>query len=159
MALAIGAMMSRRQRHIAIHEAAHAVAALCFRFNFHYVTIIPTDDAVGQVKFTKRNRALWSDRRLENYLIVTLAGPAASMKQHPHSHPLGYALADYDEARHLIFDLKKYAPDTYLRLMEGRAKHFVESHWPQIEAVAAGLIEHGTLKPDDVQAAMLLGAP
>jgi hypothetical protein len=156
--------ISRRHRAIAIHEAAHAIAGICFHFDFHYVTIVPTGTVSGQVEFKveseKSDLAQWSDRRLENYLTVMLAGPAASKKQHANANPNDQTLfSDYYQAHVLIIALKKHDRQTYFKHMEKKAKRFVESHWPEIEAVAAALLEKRTLQADAVRAAMRAATP
>jgi hypothetical protein len=164
----------RARRTVAIHEAGHAVAAILHDIAFKHVTIVPTDSdssgrpCDGHVKLkpvparygaeeTKDSPAsldFWHRR-----LIVVLAGPAAHKKLHPHAHWFGYAVADMGEADHVIRAIHQCdaSPVTraHYNYIEALATACVENNWKEIEAVAAALIEHGTLSEDQIREAML----
>jgi hypothetical protein len=166
--------MSRPRKTLAIHEAGHAVAAVCLDINFKYVTIIPggvpsdvlESDAEGHIKLkpvpryardpaTQDNvKSLhWWERRL----IVCLAGPAAHHKLHPYAHWMGYAVGDIGEASDTINHIHHHdrrVVGAHYDYIKARAAALIEDEWQNVEAVAAALIERGTLTPDDVRRAM-----
>jgi hypothetical protein len=140
---------------------------------FEHVTIVPADidssgrPSNGHVKLkpvparfnaeeTKDSPASlhWWHRRL----IVTLAGPAAHKKLHPHAHPFGYAMADIGEADRVIRDIQQCdgpVVNAHYKYIEALATACIENNWKEIEAVAAAPIERGTLSSDQVRDAML----
>jgi hypothetical protein len=155
-----------RKHSIAIHEAGHAVAAILHDIPFEHVTIVPTDEYNGCVRMeqppaeyiaeeTKDSPAsldYWHRR-----LIATMAGPAATKKLHPYGDWHRHAWADVDvagdifERIHERFD--EAVIQAHLKYIKALAASFVENNWKEIEAVAAALIEHGTLSGDQVRSA------
>jgi hypothetical protein len=166
--------MSSRKHTVATHEAGHAVAAILHDIAFKHVTIVPTvrdsrdrPACSGHIKLkpvparfsaegTKDSPAsldFWHRR-----LIVTLAGPAAHKKLHPRAHWLGYAGSDIGEAGHIIRDIHQcnHGPVTraHYKYIDALSTTCIEKYWKEIEAVAAALIELGTLSEDQVRNAM-----
>ena len=167
----------RPRRTVAIHEAGHAVAAILHNIAFKHVTIVPTDIGAspdgarcrpldGHVKLkpvparfsaveTKDSPAsldFWHRR-----LIVVLAGPAAHKKLHPRAHWLGYAIGDIGEADHVIRDIQQCdgpVVNAHYKYIQTLPTACIENNWKEIEAVAAVLIEHGTLSEDQARNAM-----
>jgi len=85
-----------RNTEVAYHEAGHAVIAHVLGFRVRRVTIVPDDKSQGRMIWDKlpvRDRDLgWSDlrphqrQRLEDWIIVALAGPLAMRHSNPRSH-------------------------------------------------------------------------
>jgi hypothetical protein len=160
--------MTRPRKTRAIHEAGHAVAAVCHNIGFKYVTLIPggvpgdtlENPSHGHIKLKPMPRSaglgLWERR-----LIVCLAGPAAHHKLHPYAHWLGYAAGDIGTASDIIkniyFQHGKVA-EAHYEYAKARATALIENNWQQVEAVAAALIERDTLTSDDVRRAMFARA-
>lgn len=164
--------MSTRRKSVnrmtaALHEAGHAVAAIKLGISFDFVTVVPDDISVAHVhglsqsvpdyashpdtKDEPKSLAFW-----ERWLVVTMAGPAAHKKRHPYAHPWGYAFSDRGELFRLTRDIHRGSEDVrhaYEGYIRARAKELVEREWPSIEAVAAALVERGTLSYDDVHSA------
>jgi ATP-dependent Zn protease len=165
-------MMSKRNKlnrrpamTVAVHEAGHAVAAVHYGIDFDHVTIIPNAEfhQGGRVKLnpvpeyassSKTKNDPPAIRFWENYLVMTLAGPAAHKKRHPHAHWGGYAIGDIGQASRLIEDMHsdRDVRNAYYKYIEARAKAFVETYWYAIEAVATALVERGTLSDEEVRA-------
>ena len=145
------------KRHVATHEAAHAVLAVVCGLPFDHVTIISDDGSNGRINLKLGKRRM-SRERCELYVLVALAGPAASKKLHPHSHPFSYAVNDWTEAQRiaggLYFD--EVTARAYFKFKQVEAGQFVNRLWRPIEAVAAALIERGTLTSDEVKLTMQL---
>lgn len=81
--------MQRKLRHenrerTAFHEAGHAAMAVVLKLPFHFVTIVPCDDAWGHLQH-RPNRGAYGRRRkdgrpyrnIEKRIMVRLAGPMA----------------------------------------------------------------------------------
>jgi ATP-dependent Zn protease len=150
---------------VAVHEAGHAVAATHFGIGFDHVTIIPNAEFPqgGRVKMhpvpsyassSKTKNDPPAMRFWENYLIMTLAGPAAHKKRHPYAHWGSYAMSDLGQYNHLSEDMHsdRDVRNAYYNYIAARAKAFVETYWHDIEAVARALVERGTLSDEEVRA-------
>jgi hypothetical protein len=165
--------MTRPKRTVAIHEAGDAVAAVLHDIPFKLATIVPGRvDSHGrpyeghvllkhppkkysdpETKDTPAALDFWHRR-----LIVTLAGPAAHKKLHPYAHWLGYASADIGEADHVTRDIHQCdrpVIHAHYKYIEALATACIENNWTEVEAVAAALIERGTLSDREVRVAML----
>jgi hypothetical protein len=143
------------KRHVATHEAAHAVAAVVHGLPFGHVTIVGNDDSNGRLKLKLGGRRM-SEKRCAAYVLVALAGPAASKKLHPHSHPFAYAVGDWTEVQRIAGDLyfDEITARAYFKFKQVEAAQFVERFWPYVEAIAAALIERGALTSDEVKLTM-----
>ena len=78
-------MAPGRRKAIAYHEPGHIVAALDQRVQVRDATIVPNEDYLGQVAHHSifgrvrpdRARSQRASRRIEQSIIVSMAGPAA----------------------------------------------------------------------------------
>jgi hypothetical protein len=162
---------------VAHHEAGHAVAAVYFYKPFIHVTIVPYGDSAGHVKYAKmprsiKNAAIVGDHENPRYiqwveydLITTLAGGIAHAKFNPKSDwregigdhgedVLCSPGSDIQNVIHRVDDLHGKGPvaDAYYAYVRARAVAFVERRWPEIQLVAAALLERKTLSSDEVRA-------
>lgn len=152
-------MTKEHLRHVAIHEAAHAVAAAAHRCRFEYVTAIPAElgnglTSGGHLKSKPFVTKIDTPASLNGRLVSILVGPAAS-EVHPHFDPTTYN-GDIAEAEELIRcihpDAADSVRDAHFSDIVALAKDFVRRNWRAIEAVAAALIERGTLTEKQVRA-------
>jgi hypothetical protein len=145
---------------VAYHEAGHVVAALAYRRGIRRqgATIVPdAEGAVGSVSMLKHIPGDPSvdahtgkmRLRIEEVVLVSLAGGAAQRKHRPSSVRSYRARSDYDSAADLLIrivgDVREL--EAYFRWLMVRAENFVANpiHWLQIEAVAKALMERKTI--------------
>lgn len=150
----------------AYHEAGHVVAAIAYRKGIRRqgATIVP--DAKGAARsvymlkhipgnpevdlLTGRMRL-----RIEEDVIVSLAGRAAQHKFRPSSVRNYHARSDYHAAGDLLLyivgDMGEL--EAYWRWLQVRTENFVANpmRWKQIEAVAKNLMERKTLRPAELK--------
>lgn len=150
-----------RLEKTAYHEAGHAVASYVLNVPLLSATIEPEYDpdydavAAGSVRngpLANFDPEVESDPRTQRlvmaHIIVCYAGEAAAFRlcgRHDHAG----AASDYHEASHwadhLIGDEDERIP--LLEWLAARARTLISrpENWRAVEAVAKGLLEHGTL--------------
>jgi len=138
------------------------------------VTIEPTKHYDGRLSYrsllsrvdlefeSNRDRKRRNDGRIEDQILIALAGPFAQRRYAPRSdwkpgagivdRSIMHGGTDYDFVGDLIF--RRYRNDdvsrAYWRYVEARAKSFVDRHWTEIDAVARCLFERGTISHDEL---------
>ncbi len=138
----------------AYHEAGHAVIGLVHGITFERVTIVPDAESLGHVApATPAEPATRAelDRLIDGNVCTTLAGPIAAAVYA--RRPLGkwYAnggAGDFGRARRLAAtrcDGDAEEIGRYLRWLEARTHRLVSYRWGPIMAVAAALLQYGTL--------------
>ena len=149
-------------RTSAIHEAAHAVAAVLVSQGIKRVTIVPHGNSFGHVIPRKPPRKLYEAvesgtptpaqrAMVEGYVVYILAGPEAARRYRGRSDHIG--ASDDRKAVDAWMSPLEANDDVraaWLRYLKLRAKVFVDRHWPEINAVADALIMRWTLSEDDV---------
>jgi hypothetical protein len=140
----------------AYHEAGHAVAAIVLHGTFRYVTIEPTEGALGHVmphpwgkqfrpdlEVTDRMRT-----RLESHILTLLAGMHAEKLCTGRWNPSG-AASDFHQAHHLALYLSgsDEAVQAHLLWLSVRATDLVcdPLNWAAIQALAAKLLQQPRL--------------
>jgi len=153
-------------RVTAIHEAGHAVASYFLHVKIKAVTIIPAEDALGEVTHPPIRFAsspgVFDDSvrgidRAERHIIVLWAGQLAQRKHAPRSRWRVSGSADREAAMKLFWHITsadEKARNLQSALLWRRAELLVEQHWKSILAVADALLEHKTLDADGVRAAV-----
>ncbi|MBZ5688860.1 MAG: hypothetical protein LAP86_27945 [Acidobacteriia bacterium] len=151
---------------VAHHEAGHAVAAFVLNLKIARkgLTIVPNEQSRGSVSLPPRFRERLdttpggslppSDRiRIENYAIAACAGDEAQKRFNPHRRYQGHDDVEYAEK--LLSNISGNDDICSARLKVARleARSLVNKHWDEIEAVAATLLEHKTLTPEQAQEA------
>jgi hypothetical protein len=154
----------RRELATAFHEAGHAVVAYRLRYAPRSATIIAEADYAGQVAHPNVLRGInleidGSDQarlRAERLIKICLAGPAAQRHHRPTSFRRWQAQSDYDLAADLALHVTGGGESAtmFLRWLEVVTKDLVTGSWPQIEAVAAALMQHKRLTGTQVKAAI-----
>lgn len=139
-------------RITAIHEAAHAVAAIRAGLVFDHVTAMPDDDA-------ETDGALhWTDLQASGELelsprllaIVSLAGPFAEAKVVGHRLDRVFAGFEASDDREAVAQLG--LTDEQFVTASRETMELIERDWPLIERIADELMEGGLLDFDDVEA-------
>ena len=93
-------------------------------------------------------------RRLEKLVTILLAGGAAEHRFAGRRNNIGDA-SDREEAAALVVDLSSdydCAARACYRDLAHRAEKIVQDHWNLIEALAAELLAHKSMKPREVRA-------
>jgi hypothetical protein len=142
-------------RTTAIHEAAHAVAAIRAGLIFDHVTALPDDaeETDGALHWTDLQSS--GDLELSPRLlaIVSLAGPFAEAKEVGRRLDrvfAGYAAADDREAvAQLGLD------DAQFVAASRETMELIERDWPLIERIADQLMAGGLLEFDEVEALVI----
>jgi hypothetical protein len=146
---------SQQRDRVAYHEAGHAVIGAAFNVPISYATVRPDAVWAGHVLFSVKMTQI----DCSAYMLLTLAGEAAELRQSPESPPLGGDQApDRCCARTLIILdlwsssierlgwLKAKGPtevDIAVALAQWREKaaRHVDQHWRWIVSVAERLQE------------------
>lgn len=150
-------------RNTAYHEAGHAVVAWVIepRVSFKQVSIVPGEGSLGHMLHTRLPRRIVDQieyglspmgrLHLESYAIVSFAGRIAESKHRECPVRWGHH-GDYGDVADYILrvcgddrDLQK-AWSSWMHL---QAKATVNQYWPEIQSVAAALLEKKTLRLKD----------
>jgi hypothetical protein len=154
-------------RSTAHHEAGHAAANHIFGRRIKSVTIVATPDYKGQCRGAGRTYlddivdevSPRKQRRIEEKIVILLAGPQAQKKFSPQSVRRYHASNDWREANDLAGCVnnrlagfhcpgKDKSTRRYLAWLDSRAKGFVDnfSHWYAIRALAKELVKRKTIE-------------
>ena len=153
---------TKKLQSVAYHEAGHAVAAWRLRLKINSVTIRGTDDYAGLTSHSNPLRGIdievdASDRarcRVENAIMVCMAGPVAQKKFNPTGFRRWHAESDWDHAGDLLI---RIAPATvrggtaYWTLLEERTKGLIGVNWVEVQTLAEALLESETLKRPEIR--------
>jgi ATP-dependent Zn protease len=163
--------MKRRTKALestAYHEAGHAVAAYAHGVRTKALSIVPDGDSKGRheqhpyfgginLEFDSSPRA---QRRVENMVLVCLAGPAAQRRFNTKGFRRYHADHDWRQAIDLLSYLvgSNKELEAYLRLIDIRARAFVETapRWIQINRLAQNLLDRQTLTGPEVRQLMAM---
>lgn len=149
-------------RSTAIHEAGHAVIARHLGIGFRYVTVQPSEDALGHMirfpSFTGENSPEWDSspqvqRKLENLTRAALAGFIAEKRVRPKA-PRWVGQIDFNHAVEMLSYLASgNVLDTYLKLMRLQTEAMLANRltWKWVEAVADALLCDEKLTGKQVQ--------
>lgn len=148
-----------KQDVTAYHESGHAIAAWRKHLKFLEVTIEPAQIYSGRVRFAKVFRKgeleTSSDRlriKAEDFALMCLAGPAAQRKYDPRSIRIAHH-GDHEQAEEILRDYSRTHNEQYIRtyykLIDIRARDFVECNWKWIELLATELLERRTMSRED----------
>ena len=149
------AAVSQQIRITAIHEAAHAVAALRLGLVFDHVTAVPDDDAEtdGALHWTDLQSAGDLEISAEVDAVVLLAGPFAEARvldSTLHEVLAGDAAGEDREALATLG-----LDDEQFVAASREALALIELEWTFIERVAQALLERDTLDFAEVEALLV----
>jgi ATP-dependent Zn protease len=148
----------------AYHEAGHVVIAVIWDLPFYGVAIRPppdlsveqtqaghfADDTLGHAGFPDEDEKVEAGHWFGK-LQMTLAGGAAEAKFLGKRYEIIINDSDFGHAYRIC---KLSHEEDYLKVMRDCRESTVlavSKHWPQIEAVANALIEHGRLTSEEVK--------
>lgn len=163
-----------RLRGTAVHEAAHAVAAIEFQLGFHYVTVAPDDDSLGHIRWTSAlSRMLYrfsddarewpsarDEVRLGYYLSACLAGNEAEKRlkgRYDHVGARGDHKSVVDATSRYCGSLRQ--EEAFIEWRRQAAADLVELRWTEIVRVADALLERGRLSRQQVESVMWADPP
>jgi hypothetical protein len=146
----------------AYHEAGHAIAAWKLESRVFRVTLEPDEDSLGKTFHSNPlTRVDFDDiefgpiaprcqRRAENVMIISLAGPAAQHKYNPRSVRLYHGGSDRENVYEILSHLCEITSDifpTYYHLMDLQARALVRNpvNWRAIEILAQELLQRRTI--------------
>jgi hypothetical protein len=151
-------MASRRSHRqleaTAYHEAGHAVVAFWKSIGARYATIKRKPDALGHVglrcpKWFRLDLELNGRMRLlaEGWIMMSCAGQIAEARFLGRRPRYGTYVDNGHTADMALTICGGYGEhtDAYLKYCFLAARFLVNFHWPEVEAVAAALMEHETL--------------
>ena len=140
-------------RITAIHEAAHAVAAIRCGLVFEFVTAEPDEDLDGALHWIELDDELGLSMPAEALAMVSLAGPCAEAKLRrlrPDRVFAGVAaLDDRESVAQLGLSEEQFVTASR------DALDLVERDWTIIERIAAALESRGSLSFDEVETLVL----
>jgi len=172
----------RQRRAIAYHEAGHAVVGyFCPQMpKARRVTIVATDDWLGRVllhssRWLRRRLSAgdWSPRtevRCYEQIMTSLAGPLAERRFTGRLNRRGAGYdgtssvvrgSDYDTVSDLVLRLAGEDAQDQLALgrwLQRRTENMLSNYWKAVEAVAAALVERGTIKGQAALGTIIDGA-
>ena len=149
---------TKQLKAIAYHEAGHAVAAKYHGLAAKSLSIIPDQNSLGRYIHQPYFRNIdpsydaspRAQRRIENMVIVSLAGPQAQRRCHPRGHWKRNAQGDWEQAVKLLGYLcgDEEEVGLYCALLDYRACSFLNEPdvWECIGVVADALLAHKELK-------------
>ena len=134
---------------VAHHEAGHAVAAIVSHVAIEYVTIEADGEARGRVRCRKLPRT-FEQRHTRG--MIAVAGLAAQRRFNPRSLRWQHGAGDRNEVAVHAMQVAGSAAQVraVTTLWEIQARDFVEHRWPDIQRVAAALLERKTLTGGEV---------
>jgi hypothetical protein len=152
--------MMKPRPSTAYHEAGHAVVALSLGVPFLFVTVKETDDYLGVMRHPEGYSEVLANSQYEEFgdeaykaaAMVSIAGYAAECI---YSGSPGDFMDDcYEHDRSSFIDLvMRLGMDTErigLRIA-AETRALLESRWPEVELVAATLLERQTLTAQEVE--------
>jgi hypothetical protein len=158
------------------HEAGHAVAAYQLGQPIKSVTISPDDDSSGSVstgpyfsgdewdqliRVNSEDISGGMQQRLENDVLVCLAGPAAEKRFNFFGYRKGHGEQDRKIAMNWLSKLEgdNQTLGYYFRMFDLRARNFVQraTNWGLICHLAETLLVRPTLTGDEMKSVILEG--
>lgn len=125
----------------AYHEAGHQVVTYRLGFYTHTTTIRPVPGVAGSAQ----GEGYWADgSRDADYIVTLYAGFAAESRHDPEAADSCGSCGDDEEAKELLQYSDLGEPEC-----RQRANDLVAEYWPEIEAVAAQLLEDETLTGEE----------
>lgn len=146
---------TRIDRWTAIHEAAHAVAAIRAGLTFDHVTAVPDFDENldGALHWTDLQTSGEVAMSAEASAMVLLAGPCAEARERRLRFDRVFAGVGATDDREAIASLG--LSDEQFITASRQALDLIDHDWPAIERVANALLNGGQLRFDEVESIVL----
>ncbi|HEY6124259.1 MAG TPA: hypothetical protein VIV63_06385 [Steroidobacteraceae bacterium] len=144
-------------RTTAIHEAAHAVAAIRAGLVFDHVTAVPDydEELEGALHWTELHLSGDVEMSIEASAMVLLAGPCAEARDRRLRFDRVFAGEAATDDREAVASLG--LSDDQFVAASREALAIIERDWALIERIADELVKGGLLEFDEVEA-IVLGA-
>lgn len=145
-------------RITAIHEAAHAVAAIRAGLIFKHVTAIPDEheETEGALHWSDLHAMGHAEISPDVLAVVLLAGPCAEARVTDREVDEVFADEEATDDREAIVELMLSADDFVAASVEALA--LIERDWPLIERIADELMDVDELGYDEVEAMVVRAA-
>ena len=140
------------------HEAGHAFAAILRGMRFDHVAIETGDISSGHVRFLKPTHGV--ERMFHVQAIVAMAGEAAQRRFNPRSVRRHHGDGDREGVANYALENgggSQKVVSLMVKLWEQQARELVENYWPQVQEIAAALLERRRLSEAECRA--VLGQP
>jgi hypothetical protein len=126
----------------AYHEAAHAVAVICFKKKINCVSILSSGGGQARVHYKKEDNSIET-------LIIGLAGYVTELKICPQleAHARKAAVIDFGI-------VEEHRGDHLIDQLLLKTRSFVENNWKAISTVAEELLERGCLFSKEIKNAI-----
>lgn len=137
------------------HEAGHAIAAILRAVRFDYVTVEINDNSAGHLRFLVSPRGV--ERSFHARGIVAMAGEAALRRFNPRSIRRYHGAGDREAVSTYAFENCGGSPAVaamMVRLWDLQARELIEKWWPQVDQLAAVLLDRQRLSEAECKAVL-----
>ena len=140
---------------LAHHEAAHAVVSYALDLRFKYVTVLPSEDALGHIRHIRHPKWFKPDidpssrakAYAERHIVTALAGQIGESVFLGKRPKLGQQVnSEAVDMASLFCGGSDATLEAHLNYCWCMAKALVDLHWSQIQALAAALLERKTIR-------------
>jgi len=156
------------RRHIAYHEAGHAVIGLKLGYEVGRVTIRKRYSSLGSAQISRKRHSSLGSTEVQaggvspdnddfGHICVDLAGPLAEklVSRIPFDELIEYgARGDWRAAQKCARRINRRQSETLIDALMEETKALVQQHEQAIARVAAALLEHETLTGDEIKSLM-----
>ena len=149
----------------AFHEAGHAVISWALEYEVYELTIVPSEDKAGLVKYQNPLLGVPLDRdnspnavaQAKKAMMISLAGPIAQRKFDPESWEDHHGAVDFEKVVDFALRLGGGEEDAnvFLESLDPEIKDMIDRYWPEIQNLASVLLEKRTMSAKEVENVIL----